>query len=292
MQRGIVYALTGYFLWGIAPLFWYLLRDIDSFEVLAHRMVWSPLTLLLVLLVTRNLSWIRPAFQDRRTLRTFITTALLVGSNWGVFIWAISVNRTVDASLGYFINPLLSVMLGMIFLGETMRRGQWIAVAVAATGVLYLTWVEQTLPWIGLILAITFGLYGLLRKTAPLNAIEGLSMETFLLFIPALLFMGWLAMRGELSYISEPASVRVLMMLAGAVTVIPLLFFAAGARRIPLAMVGIFQYIAPSLQFLIGVLIFREPFTSAQFVGYAIVWAALALYALEGFRHSRQESVT
>lgn len=288
MQRGIVYALSGYFLWGIAPLFWRLLREIDSLEVLAHRMVWSPLTLLLVLLATRNLSWIRPAFKTRKTLLTFSITAVLLGVNWGVFIWAISVDRTVDASLGYFINPLLSVMLGMLFLGETMRPGQWAAVAVAAFGVAYLTWVEQTLPWIGLVLAVTFGLYGLMRKTADLNAIEGLSMETGLLLIPALLFMGWLAASGELHYIQAGLPMKGLLMLAGAVTVIPLLFFSAGARRIPLAMVGIFQYIAPSLQFLLGVLVFREPFTTAQLIGYVIIWVALALYTLESLRHNRR----
>ena len=222
------------------------------------------------------------------TLITFLGTSSILALNWFIYIWAVNAGRIVDTSLGYFINPLLSVLLGVLFLGERLRLWQWISVGIAACGVSYLTLSHGTFPWIALGLATTFGFYGLLRKTAPLDALEGFSLETTFLFLPALGYLLYLERMGTASFGHTVALTNTLIALSGVVTALPLILFAYAAKRVTLATVGILQYIAPTGQFLLGVLVYGETFTQPQMVGFSVIWIALFIYSLEGVIERRR----
>ncbi|SCB29872.1 EamA family transporter RarD [Cupriavidus alkaliphilus] len=290
MQLGILYALLAYLIWGLLPLYIKSLPGIAPMEILLHRMVWSLVFLGLILAWRRQWAWLGQVVRDRRLLLSFAASAALLCANWFLYIWAVSANRVVDASLGYFINPLFSVLLGVVFLHERLRRLQWLAIAVAAAGVAWLTMAAGQLPWIALGLAASFGGYGLLRKTGALGALEGLSLETLLLFPLAAAALGWLFATGQDSFTHAAPGTQWLLLLAGPVTAVPLLFFAAGARRIPLSLLGLLQYTGPTLQLLLGVWLWHEPFPAQKQVGYALIWLSLALYAAEGlWMNARQK---
>ncbi|RAS04918.1 MULTISPECIES: EamA family transporter RarD [Cupriavidus] len=290
MQLGILYALLAYLIWGLLPLYIKSLPGIAPTEILLHRMVWSLVFLGLILAWRRQWAWLGQVVRDRRLLLSFAASAALLCANWFLYIWAVSANRVVDASLGYFINPLFSVLLGVVFLHERLRRVQWLAIAVAAAGVAWLTVAAGQLPWIALGLAASFGGYGLLRKTGALGALEGLSLETLLLFPLAAAALGWLFATGQDSFTHAAPGTQWLLLLAGPVTAVPLLFFAAGARRIPLSLLGLLQYTGPTLQLLLGVWLWHEPFPAQKQVGYALIWLSLALYAAEGlWMNARQK---
>lgn len=290
MQLGILYALLAYLIWGLLPLYIKSLPGIAPVEILLHRMVWSLVFLGLILAWRRQWAWLGQVARDRRLLLSFAASATLLCANWFLYIWAVSANRVVDASLGYFINPLFSVLLGVVFLHERLRRVQWLAIAVAAAGVAWLTVAAGQLPWIALGLAASFGGYGLLRKTGALGALEGLSLETLLLFPLAAAALGWLFATGQDSFTHAAPGTQWLLLLAGPVTAVPLLFFAAGARRIPLSLLGLLQYTGPTLQLLLGVWLWHEPFPAQKQVGYALIWLSLALYAAEGlWMNTRQK---
>ena len=288
MRKGIILTTAAFVSWGLLPIYWKLLSDVPALEILSNRMVWSFLFLLVVLLVRRQWGWVKPAVRERRVMLTFLASALLLAVNWFVFIWAVNANFLVETSLGYFINPLVSVLLGLLILGERLRPWQWVAVFSAAAGVLYLTFSYGALPWIGLTLAITFGFYGLLRKTAALGALEGLSLETALLFLPALAYILFLGKQGSSSFGVGDWTTSLLLAGAGVVTAVPLLWFSAGARLIPLTMVGLLQYIGPTLQLLLGVLVYGEPFPKSQLIGFSMIWLALIIYSLDGVRRIRR----
>ena len=290
MNKGILYGLGAYGLWGILPIYWKLLVGIPPLEILAHRVVWGLLTLLCLLAYKQRWLWLTQVRQNRRTLLTFIATAVLLAANWFVYIWAVNAGFIVEASLGYFINPLVNVLFGALFLGERLRSWQKVAITLALSGVLWLTFSYGALPWISLSLALTFGLYGLLRKTAQLNALEGLSLEMILLFLPALAYLVYLLSSGEFAMGHVPFWQNILLLLTGLVTAIPLLLFAMTARRVTLTTLGILQYLAPTLQFLIGVFIYNEPFAASRLVGFVLIWLALALYTTEGIRFGRQQA--
>jgi chloramphenicol-sensitive protein RarD len=281
MKRGIWYAVAAYTLWGVFPIYIKWLQSVPPVEILAHRVVWSLLFVTALLTFQHHWSWLRTLRADPAILVRFVATATVVSINWGIYIWAITSDRVVDASLGYFINPLVNVLLGALVLHERLRRMQWAAVAVAAFGVLWLTVQAGTLPWIGLVIAVSFGTYGLLRKTAPLGSLEGLTLETSLLFPLAFGYLFWLALHGQNTFIETSTTIRWLLVAAGPATAVPLLLFAAGARRIPLSLLGLLQYIGPSLQLMLGVWLYHEPFAPAKMMGYALIWAALALYTAE-----------
>jgi chloramphenicol-sensitive protein RarD len=278
MKRGIWYAVAAYTLWGVFPIYIKLLQSVPPVEILAHRVVWSLVFVTAMLTFQHHWSWLRTLRTDPAILGRFVATATVVSINWGLYIWAITSNRVVDASLGYFINPLVNVLLGALVLHERLRPMQWAAVAFAALGVLWLTVQAGTLPWIGLVIAVSFGTYGLLRKTAPLGSLEGLTLETSLLFPLAFGYLLWLALHGQNTFIETSATLRWLLVAAGPATAVPLLLFAAGARRIPLSLLGLLQYIGPTLQLTLGVWLYHEPFAPAKMMGYALIWAALALY--------------
>ncbi|MDX9886428.1 EamA family transporter RarD [Thauera sp.] len=283
-------ALFAFIVWGLAPLYFRALGNVPPFEIVAHRVLWSALLLaglLAFVPFTGGFERVRAVWQQPRLLALLALTSLLTSSNWLVFIWSIDAGRLLEASLGYFINPLVSVALGAIFLGERLRPLQAVAVAVACAGVGWRVWQLGSPPWIPLFLAGTFGLYGLLRKRAPVDAVSGLFVETLLVAPLALIWLGWLYQHGTLSFGSGQLT-DWLLPLTGVITAVPLMMFAVGARRLPLATVGFLQYIAPSLNFLVAVLLFREPFDTTQLVGFGLIWLALAVYSADLLRAGRR----
>lgn len=287
MNTGILSAGLAFLIWGLFPLYFHALNSITPGEILAHRVVWSLLFLLGVLTVRRQWSWIGSLRARPRVIASFAASAVLLSANWLLYIWAVNSGHVIEGSLGYFINPLFNVMLGYLVLKERLRPVQWAAIGIAACGVLWLTWQAGRMPWIALLLAATFGAYGLLRKTAALGALEGLSFETMLLFPFAAAYLGWLGLHGESGFGHASESLRWLLAAAGPLTAIPLLLFAAGARQIPLSVLGLLQYIGPSIQLSLGILLFKEEFTTARLIGFALIWSALALYAAEGLWRRR-----
>jgi len=282
VRRGIVYATLAYIFWGVFPIYIKALKSVPALEFLAHRMVWSLGVVLILLLAARRWSWLRDARREPRILIWFVGSALAVTLNWGLYIWAVNAGHIIDTSLGYYINPLVNVLIGAIFLHERLRPGQWFAVGLAALGVSWLTWQAGQLPWISLTLALTFATYGLLRKMASLGSLEGLAVETALLFPFALSYLLWLIAHDESAFVAGPASTQWLLVAAGPVTAIPLLLFAGGARRIPFATLGVLQYVAPTLQLLLGIGVYHEPFAAAKLVGYVAIWIALIIFTGEG----------
>jgi chloramphenicol-sensitive protein RarD len=288
MNPGMIYAALAYGIWGLFPLYFRQLADVPALEVIVHRMVWSLGFVLLLLLALRRWAWIREVAHQPRVLGAFAVSALLLSSNWLTYVWAVLNAHVLDASLGYFILPLVNVALGFIFLGERPRRGQWLAVGIASAGVLWLAVQAGHVPWIALVLAATFGIYGLLRKVAVLGALEGLALETALLAPLALLYMGWQTWAGH-GVLAQGASTTLgWLLLAGPLTAIPLLLFAAGARRIPMTTLGILQYLSPTLLFLLSTLVFGEPMQAVRLLGFALIWVALVVYSVEGWRFSQK----
>jgi len=282
MRSGIIYAALAFLCWGLFPIYFHALGDVPPLQILAHRMLWSLVFLLTILLLRRQWKWLHLVRQPK-VFFSFVLSALLLSANWLVYIWSVTNHHVIEASLGYFINPLVNIMLGYLILKERLRTIQWVAIALAALGVGWLTWQTGTVPWIALFLAFSFGGYGLLRKTAALGALEGLSFETIVLFPLAAGYVIWLTLNGQNMFINTPSdTTRVLLVMAGPLTAIPLLLFATGARKIPLSILGLLQYLSPTLQFLLGVWLFKEAFTADRLVGFAMIWAALALFAGEG----------
>ncbi|MDB5772643.1 MAG: rarD [Burkholderia sp.] len=278
----MLYAALAYILWGVFPVYFKALHDVSADQILVHRMLWSLAFVLVVLAWRRQWSWIGTVIRQPRILAGFTASALILSTNWFIYIWAVNSGKVLEASLGYFINPLVNVTLGFVFLHERLRPAQWAAVALAACGVAWLTWYTGQLPWVALLLAITFGAYGLLRKTAALGPLEGLTLETLVLFPLALGYLVLLTVTNQNSFAGAPASSQWLLVAAGPITAIPLLLFAAGARRIPMSMLGLMQYISPTIQLLLGVWLYNEPFGGARLAGFILIWTALLVYSLEG----------
>lgn len=281
MNPGLAYAAAAYALWGLFPLYFREVAEVAALEVVLHRAVWSLLFLLAVLAALRRFGALREAFGSPRRAALFAASALFLSVNWMVYVWAVQQHRVVEASLGYFINPLVNVLLGTLVLHERLRRGQWLAVALAAAGVLWLTVSVGQPPWIALALAFSFGFYGLLRKTAPLGALEGLAVETLLLAPLAAALLAWWTLDGRSALATGDAALIGWLVLAGPLTAVPLLLFGAGARRLPMATLGLLQYIAPTLQFALGLWVFHEPFDARRLAGFALIWTGLAVYSAE-----------
>lgn len=281
-NKGILYGMGAYALWGFFPIYWKLLHHVPALELLSHRIAWSFILMMAFIFFSRQgadfrrqLSW--------RTVGIYLIAALLIGVNWGTYVWAVNAGHIVETSLGYFINPLVSVLLGLVILREKLRPTQWIPILLALLGVLYLTVTYGRLPWIALTLAFSFGFYGLAKKLAPLSSLYGLTLETGLLFIPALAFLGIAEINGTGAFLHTGLSSDLLMLGAGVVTTIPLLMFASAAKQIPLTMIGLLQYLAPTIQFLIGVFVYHEPFDTTRLIGFSIVWLALIIFGVESY---------
>lgn len=288
MNKGYLYGIGAYLIWGFLPIYWKQLENVPAIESLSSRIVWSLVLIGVLLLVRRHWRWIGTAVRDWRIMLTFLLSGSILAVNWGTYIWAVNADHVVETSLGYFINPLVSVLMGVWFLQEKLRRGQWTAVAIAALGVLYLTYIHGSLPWIALTLAFTFATYGYIRKTAALGALEGLTLETAWLFLPALAVLLYLRLQGPGHLAQGDWQTALLLMGTGVITAVPLLWFSTAARLIPLSSVGLLQYIAPTCQFALGVFLYREPFSPAQLIGFCCIWLALLIYTAEGVRYNRR----
>ena len=286
MNKGILYSITVYALWGFFPIYWKLLHHVPALQLLGHRIVWSFLLLLGVIFITKRWNEFRVTL-NAPTFRIYLIAALLIGVNWLTYVWAVNAGFIVETSLGYFINPLLSVLMGVLLLREQLRPMQLIPVALAAIGVVYLTFAYGQLPWIALLLAFTFGFYGLVKKIAPLGPVYGLTLETGILFLPALAYLGVVQADNTAAFLHAGITSDLLMIGAGLVTTIPLLMFASAAKQIPLTMIGVLQYIAPTIQFLIGVFIYKETFDQSRLIGFSIVWLALIIFWVENYLANR-----
>lgn len=290
MNTGLLYATLAFGIWGLFPLYFQFIAQVPPLEVVLHRSTWSLLLMLGVLAWQGRWAWLGETLRQPRRVALFAVSALLLAGNWLVYVMAVQTGRVAEASLGYFITPLVNVLLGVLVLRERLRVLQWVAVALAACAVLWLTWQAGRLPWIALTLACSFGLYGLMRKTAPLGALEGLVLENLLLaplVLPALVW--WTLTRDGVLAVGPPSQVGWLL-LSGPLTAAPLLFFAGGARRLKLATLGLVQYLAPTLQLLLAVAVFHEPFSPQRLFGFALIWSALALVSADalGWRPGRR----
>lgn len=288
---GVLYALGCYAIWGVLPVYWKWLSALPAPSILAHRIVWSLVFSALLLSATRRWRELAAVLTGRATLVPLLASALLIGGNWLVFIWAVNHNRVIETSLGYYLTPLVNVALGRAFLGERLDRLQLGAVTLAGTGVAQQAMGLDAVPWIALFLATSFALYGLLRKVAPVSPLPGLAVETLLLAPAAAAYLGWLALRGDGAFPADAPGVSALLVASGAVTATPLLLFAAAARRLPLSTLGFFQYIGPTLTLVVAVAVFGEPFTRRHVLTFGFTWAALLLFSVSsatGWRRARQ----
>ena len=288
MHSGVLCAALAFFWWGLFPLYFRIVPGIPSGEVLAHRIVWCLLLMLALLAWRRQWAWLGPVLRQKKVLAAFVASALLLSGNWLTYIWSVNNGHVIDSSLGYFITPLVNVLLGYTLLHERPRRAQWIALAFAALGVLWLTVQTGRLPWIALVLAATFGCYGLLRKVAVLGAVEGLTLETMLLAPLAFAAIVIWSLQGHSIFPAPDALTNLWLIALGPITAVPLLLFAAGARRLSMTTLGLLQYIGPSIQFVLGVWVFHEPFTPARLAGFALIWIALLVYSADGWRVTRR----
>lgn len=291
-NKGVLFALAAYILWGFFPLYFKAIQQVSALQILAHRIAWGFVFTLAVVLVLRQWKEFRASVFNRRTFLIYAGASVVLGINWFTYVWAVITNHVVESSLGYFINPIVSVLLGVIFLRERLRTFQWVAIAMVTAGVVYLTVTFGQLPWISLVLAVTFGFYGLLKKIAPLGALHGITLETAVLTIPSLAYLFIVNANGTGTFGHSTPLLDFLLVLSGPVTAIPLLLFATGARRIPLTTIGLLQYIAPTLQFLLGVLVFHEPFDQSRLIGFMIIWLALVLFSVENLLARRRTPST
>lgn len=293
MSTGPIAAACAYILWGLFPLYLRQLSAVGPLEIMVHRSVWTLVFVVGLLALLRRFAWLPQALREPRVLGLFALSAGLLSCNWLLYVWAVHAHRVLDASLGYFINPLFNVLMGYLVLHERPRAWQWLAVALAAAGVLWLTLASGGLPWVSLLLAASFGVYGLIRKTASLGALEGLALETLLLAPLTVGALAWMLASGHSAFGQGDTAIDLWLLAAGPFTAIPLLLFAVAARRVTLATLGLLQYVSPSIQFLLGVWVFREPFSATRGLGFVLIWAGLAIYSAEGlwlYRRARRKA--
>ncbi|MEP4860670.1 MAG: EamA family transporter RarD [Alphaproteobacteria bacterium] len=283
--RGFAFALAAYLLWGLLPLYLKLVGHVPAVEVLAHRIVWSVPFAGVVLILLGRTGDVKAALRSPRTLAMAALTAALISVNWGVYVWAIAAERTVEASLGYYINPLVSVLMGAVFLKERLSRLQMIAIALATAAVALLTVRAGGLPWVSLVLAFSFAVYGFFRKTLPIGPSQGFFLEVMVLCVPALAYIAWLGVAAEGHFVLPAPTDMVLLVGCGVVTAGPLMLYGFGAKLLRLSTIGIMQYIAPSMIFLLAVFVFGEPFGETRLLAFAMIWIALALYSWSMYRN-------
>ncbi|MGH3738447.1 MAG: EamA family transporter RarD [Micromonosporaceae bacterium] len=292
LRRGYLYGIAAFGIWGLFPLYWHLLAAAGPVEILAHRIIWSVVFVAGLLMLLRRWSWLRPLLRQPGKLLAVLVAASLISVNWVTYIYGVTTDQVVETSLGYYINPLMSVLLGVVVLHERMRTAQWLAIGIGTVAVVVLTVDYGRLPWIALTLAGAFAAYGLVKKRLALPAAEGLFVESAALALPALGYVGWLVSANQHTFGTISIGHTLLLAGAGATTAIPLLFFAGAANRVPLSTIGLLQYIAPTLQFVIGVWIFAEPMPLARQIGFALVWVALVVFSWDAVRHYRSSRTT
>ncbi|MCB9572966.1 MAG: EamA family transporter RarD [Kofleriaceae bacterium] len=288
MRRGWLAGIVAYALWGVVPLYWRALHGVPPLEILAHRALWGMVGFVALAALAGQLGAVRAALRSRRVVGVMAASGALLAVNWGCFVYAVETDRLLDAALAYFINPLVSVALGTLVLGERLRRPQTIAIALATAGVVIVTWAAGTVPWMALIMAMSFALYGLVRKTAAVEALAGSTVETIILAPAAAIYLGVLAARGGGGLGHAAPVTEALLVGAGVITAVPLVFFTVAARRLPLSTVGFLQYLAPTGQFLIAVLAFGEPFAAGKLFAFALIWAGLAIFSADAWAQVRR----
>ena len=287
-RRGLAAAISAYVLWGVFPLYWVMLKAVPAMQIIAHRVVWCGVFVVAYLMWIEGRGWLRRSVAKPRVATMLLLSSLLISSNWGIYIWAVTHGHVIDASLGYFINPLVSVLLGVLVLRERLNVAQWTAVGIAALGVLWLALVHGRPPWIALALACSFGVYGLIRKLVAVDSVPGLAIESLILLPVAITWLVGAQWQGIGAFASGGLYIDTLLIVGGALTALPLIGFAYAARRIPYTLTGLLQYLSPSLQLLCGVLILGESFDAQQAVGFGCIWAALAIYAVDGWRRAQK----
>ena len=287
-RQGVLLAVGAYTMWGIAPIYFKSIAEVSPLEILSHRVFWSFFLLAALLHFGRQWRSVRDIIKNKTKMMYLVSTAILVGANWLIFIWAVTSNHMLDASLGYYINPLINVLLGMVFLGERLRKLQWFAVALAACGVLVQLIVFGSVPVVAIALAMSFGFYGLLRKKVSVEAQTGLFIETLVMLPAASIFLFFIASTPTSNMFENPWQLNTLLVAAGVITTLPLLCFTGAATRLKLSTLGFFQYIGPSLMFLLAVLIYGEPFTSDKAITFAFIWGALVVFSFDGLRNNRK----
>ncbi len=288
-RRGLAAAVFAYAVWGVFPLYWFLLKSVPPLQTIAHRVLWCAVCVVGWLLLREGTGWLKRVLSMPRVLAMLAASSILISINWGIYIWAVSNGHVLDASLGYFINPLANVLAGVLLLKEKLTRPQWLAVGLAALGVLWLSLMHGEVPWIALILALSFCLYGLVRKLVTVEAVPGLAIESLILLLPSLAWLFFSETQGTGAFGHGSTGRDVLLILGGAMTALPLIGFAYGARRLPYSTIGLLQFIAPTLQMLCG-LAMGETFTLAQFAGFVLIWIGLAVYVFDIWRRSRREA--
>lgn len=287
-NRGLLFGASAYGIWGLLPLYWRLLDHAGAFELLAHRFVWALGTAALLFWVRPRPGWWAALKQRPAALRFLTAATVIIAFNWYLYIWGVNHDRVVETSLGYFISPLVTVMLGVLLFRERLRRPQWLALYLAAAAVAWLTFDYGRVPWVAIGLAVSFAAYGVLKKKAATGAIESLAVEATIILPVTLGYLIWLDLVGRATFARDSWSTTLLLIAAGPATAIPLLFFTGAIRRIPLTYLGLLQYLTPSIQFVLGVFIFDEPMPATRLAGFALIWFALALFTAETLRHRRK----
>ena len=284
---GVLLGIAAFLIWGLSPVYWKEIRVVPAFEIILHRVIWSVVVLLPVVIISGRWRELVSVLINKKYLLILAITGIFVSGNWFIYVWAVNNDYLLQASLGYYINPLVNIVLGMVFLKERLRRLQWLAVTMATTGVIYLTFFYGEFPWISLVLAFSFGLYGLIRKVVQVSSLIGLTIETLLLAIPSSVYLVFLQASARGSFLQVNLKTDLLLISAGVVTAVPLLLFTISARRVNLSTVGFMQYIAPTCIFLLGILIYQEPFHTAHIITFLLIWIALLLYSIDSVIHLR-----
>ena len=296
-RKGLLTAASAFVLWGLMPLYWHLLKAVPSLQIVAHRVLWCTVLVATWLLWSQGRGWFKAILTKPRLAAMLTLSGLCIGINWGLYIWAVNAGHVIESSLGYFINPLLNVVIGTLFLRERLNPTQWVSVAITAAGVLWLTFNYGSFPWIALTLATSFGIYGLIRKLAAVDSVTGLGFENAVLLLPALGYLLWAESSGQGGFLPINGNtawgfgVDALLIFGGALTALPLIAFSFAVRRVPLSTIGLMQYIAPTIQFLIGVLVFHEAFDRDRAIGFVVIWIALAVFAFDSVRRARATAV-
>ena len=286
---GLLNGFAAYGMWGLVPLFWPLLKPAGAVEILAHRMVWSLAFVVAALAVVRRWAWIGELVRQPRKLALITVAAAVITVNWGVYIWSVNSGHVVEASLGYFINPLVTVLMGVLVLGERLRRLQWIAMGIAFVAVAVLTIDYGRPPWVALLLAFSFGTYGLLKKQAGVGAVESITLETIVLAPVAAAYIAWLVATGHSSFGNHGTGHALLLTTTGVITAVPLMLFGAAAIRVSMVSLGLLQYLAPTIQFALGLLVFHEAMPASRWIGFGLVWVALVIFTVEALNHRRRQ---
>ena len=288
-RRGLIAGALAYTLWGIFPLYWTVLEPAGAIELLAHRIIWSVVTMVAILVLWRRVDQFRALLRDRRKALIIAVAAVVITVNWGGYIWGVNNGKVVETSLGYFINPLVTVLMGVLILGERLRRLQWIAMGIAFVAVAVITIDYGRPPWVALLLAFSFGTYGLAKKQAGAGAVETITLETLLIAPFAMAYVAWLVATGDSNFGSHGTGHALLFTTTGIITAVPLMLFGAAAIRVSMVTLGLLQYLAPTIQFALGLLVFDEPMPASRWVGFSLVWVALVIFTVEAVNHRRRQ---